>query len=183
MSSSNPGFSNRLRMGFRNKTQPPPSPPPNQLLQQQQQQQPPVQQGPPQMGPPRPPSYPPPYVGPPTGAPHLAQQGRPQSPMPTHGAAPYGPTQIGGIPPQMPNQQMMAPPQPYGQPPGYPMQPPRVPGVGSQQGLMGGMRPPVSEMETNNRSKAQLIVGIDFVSCSLPLPSGGGGDGRKCYET
>jgi len=163
MSSSNPGFSNRLRLGFK-KTQHPPSPPPNQLVQQQQQgQQQPVQQGQPRMGPQRPPSYPPPYAGPPTGAPHLVQQGRAQSPMPPHGGAPYGPTQVGGIPPQMSNQ-MMGPPQPYGQPPGYPMQPQHRTSTGQQSPMGGGMRPSVSEMETNNRSKAQLIVGIDFVS-------------------
>jgi hypothetical protein len=83
--------------------------------------------------------------------------------MPPHGQqmqqAPYGPTQIGGgIPPPMPQQPMG----PYGQqPPQYPIQ--HRASTGSQHGIMG--RPPhVSEMETNNRSKAQLIVGIDFVS-------------------
>jgi hypothetical protein len=82
--------------------------------------------------------------------------------MPPHGQqlqqAPYGPTQIGGgIPPPMPQQPMG----PYGQqPPQYPIQ--HRASTGSQHGIMGGRPPHVSEMETNNRSKAQLIVGIDF---------------------
>ena len=146
MSSPNPGFSNRLRMGFGKKTQRPSSPPPNQLLQQQQQgQQPPIQQGQPQVGSQRPPSYPRPYSEPRLGRPKAPIQG-------------------------MPNQQMMGQPQPYGQPPRYPMQPQHIASTGSQQILMdGAMRPSVSEMETNNRRKAQLIVGMYFVSFFLPL--------------
>lgn len=149
---SGPGFSGRLRMGFgrkQEKQQQTPSPPPVNTVGAPVTQQ-------------RPPSYPPPYAGPAAAAPHL-QQGRPQSPMPPHGQQghlPYGPTQIGGgIPPSMPMGQMG---QPYGQPPGYPPPMQHRASTGSQQGMMG--RPSVSEVEGNNRGKAQLIVGIDFVS-------------------
>lgn len=111
----------------------------------------------------RPNSFPPPYVGPPAQAPHLQQNqqnSRPQSPMPPH--APYGPTQVGGNipPPQIPPQ--MGPPAGYGQPPGYPQQ--HRPQMGHQQ-QQQMVRPGVQEVDGGGRSKAQLIVGIDFVSC------------------
>jgi len=56
----------------------------------------------------------------------------------------------------------MGPPGPYSQPPGYPMQ--HRASTGSQQNMMTSGRPAVSEVEGTNRGKAQLIVGIDFVS-------------------
>jgi len=115
-------------------------------------------------GPPRPPSYPPPYTGPPTANPHLQGPGRPQSPMPPH--PPYGPTNIGGIAPQISSPPMQHSVGPYGQPPGYPMA--HRPNANNTP-MMG--RPQMSEVEGNNRGKAQLIVGIDFVSGSwLELP-------------
>jgi hypothetical protein len=113
----------------------------------------------------RPPSY---TYAPPGGlAPGQQQQGRPHSPLPpinTAGGAPHG----------YPPQQMYQQQQPQG-PPGYP--PPQ-----QQTGQYGGGygAPPAAapapqgpqsyarpggavEVEAAGRSKAQLIVGIDFV--------------------
>jgi hypothetical protein len=111
-------------------------------------------QNPNQLG--RPPSY---SYAPPgqLGAPPPGHAGRSHSPMPP----PINTaTQPAGYPPQ----------QIYGQgPPGYPQpgggygnayQPPGPQGPQSY-GRVGA----ASEMEGAGRSKAQLIVGIDFVSC------------------
>lgn len=119
--------------------------------------------GPPmnQPGVPRPSSYPPPYAPPPQ---HLA--GRATSPMPPPG--PYGPGQIGPIPPQgQPPMGMQGPPpQPYGHPPVYPTgAPPQMGHRDSHPGMHQMQnRPQAAEVEGTNKSKAQLIVGIDFVS-------------------
>lgn len=119
----------------------------------------------------RPPSYPPPYQAPP-GA-HVA--GRPTSPMPPHN--PYGPGQIGGVPPPMGGAPMGAPMGGggYGHPPGYGAPP--IGGhrnSGSSTSMHMGGRPP-AEVEGTNRSKAQLIVGIDFVSGLMDVASVGSG--------
>ena len=82
---------------------------------------------------------------------------------------------VQGYPPQM--QMPGAPPPHQGGPPGYagatgypPPAPPQNPGNAMQQ-----FGRPAAEVEGNSRSKAQLIVGIDFVRscCNLaasPLP-------------
>lgn len=93
------------------------------------------------------------------GAPQHPNQGRPSSPMPpppinTGGGHAYAPQ----------HQQQMYAPQPNA-PPGYPMQnnaygygaPPQH---GAPQGVYGRQ---MAEVEGSQRSKAQLIVGIDFV--------------------
>lgn len=122
----------------------------------------------------RPSSYPPPYQPPPPGAQqqqpqHLQGAGRATSPMPQQ-QGPYGPGQIGSIPASLPPPMNMGGPPPgasYGHPPTY---------AGQQQlshrdshgpGAMGHPtmgRQQAAEVEGTNRSKAQLIVGIDFVS-------------------
>lgn len=102
------------------------------------------------------------------GAPNQ-QHGRPASPLPPIN------TGAPGYPPQQ-QQPMGYPPQ--GGPPGYPPQPPAgqyggygapppnhgaPPGPPAQQ-----YRPPgMAEVAGEGRSKAQLIVGIDFVSSAL----------------
>lgn len=67
---------------------------------------------------------------------------------------------VAGYPPGM---GMQGGPPGYGNPTGYPPAStmPAGPGVFSR---------PAAEVEGNSRSKAQLIVGIDFVSASSPLP-------------
>ncbi|KAI9668632.1 MAG: hypothetical protein M1831_001071 [Alyxoria varia] len=87
---------------------------------------------------------------------HHPQQGRPTSPLPPP-VQPTGqvpPPGGGGYPPQ--GNQMYGQPPPY--PPGNPPAPPQ------QSGSYGPYRPmPPAEMEgARGRSKAQLIVGIDF---------------------
>ena len=124
----------------------------------------------------RPPSY---TYAPPGGLgapPQQQQHGRPTSPLPpiNTGAA--------GYPPQQP-QPMGYPPQ--GGPPGYPPQgPPGGGGGGYGQPGYGGAPPPgghgapstytrpggMAEAPGDGRSKAQLIVGIDFVSLG-PAPA------------
>lgn len=120
----------------------------------------------------RPPSY---TYAPPAGlAPGQQQQGRPNSPLPpiNTGAA--------GYPPQH-GQPMAYPPQ--GGPPGYPPQqqqpyggaPPAQQQYGApppgQQVQQAGYRPGgMAEVAGEGRSKAQLIVGIDFVSSSTLFP-------------
>jgi hypothetical protein len=47
------------------------------------------------------------------------------------------------------------------------MQQPHRASTGSQQNMITGGRPAVSEVEGTNRGKAQLIVGIDFVSIPI----------------
>jgi len=83
---------------------------------------------------------------------------------------PYGPGHIGPIPPQgQPPMGMQGPPPaPYGgHPPVYPTGAP--PQMGGHRDSHPGMhqmqnRPQAAEVEGTNKSKAQLIVGIDFVS-------------------
>jgi hypothetical protein len=98
------------------------------------------------------------------------QHGRPASPLP-----PINTGAPGGYPPQ---QQPMGYPPQQGGPPGYPSQPPPGQYGGGQQygapppnhGAPPGppaqqYRPPgMAEVAGEGRSKAQLIVGIDFVS-------------------
>lgn len=117
----------------------------------------------------RPPSYPPPYQPPPQGPqqqPHLQGVGRATSPMPQQG--PYGPGQIGSIPPSLPPPMNMAPPgSSYGHPPTYGGQPQGNHRDSHGPTAMGHPtmgRPQAAEVEGGGRSKAQLIVGIDFVS-------------------
>lgn len=100
------------------------------------------------------------------GAPNQ-QHGRPASPLP-----PINTGAPGGYPPQQP---MGYPPQ--GGPPGYPPQPPAgqypgqaygapPPNQGAPMGAPAQYRPGgmAAEVPGEGRSKAQLIVGIDFVS-------------------
>ena len=112
----------------------------------------------------RPSSYPysprNPSLGPPQPPP---QQGRPASPLPppiqTPGQVP--PPAGTGYPPQ--GHQMYG--QPHGQPPPYPQGPPPPP-PSSQQGGGGygySYGRGGAELDGGGRSKAQLIVGIDFV--------------------
>lgn len=115
----------------------------------------------------RPPSY---TYAPPggLGAPNQ-QHGRPTSPLPPIN------TGAPGYPPQQ--QQMGYPPQ---GPPGYPPQPPQG-GYGGGYGAPPAAapaaphapasynRPNMAEVAGEGRSKAQLIVGIDFVSTGLRL--------------
>lgn len=126
-----------------------------------------------QQGPgPRPPSYTP--AGYPPGA---APVGR-QSPMAQQGPARTPPTQmvggpppihtgapIGGYPPQGP---MGGPPPGPGGPLGYAGAPGYPPTAPQPQGGMpvAPYSRSAAEVEGNSRSKAQLIVGIDFVSTS-----------------
>lgn len=83
-------------------------------------------------------------------------------------AGPYGPGQIGPMPSQLqqPPMNMQGPPPGSYIPPNYPPGPPmnqRDSHVGMQG--MSNNRPHAAEVEGTNKSKAQLIVGIDFVSC------------------
>ena len=120
----------------------------------------------------RPPSYT--YAPPGGGLAPGQQHGRPNSPLP--------PINTGGQPGYPPQQQQMGYPPQQGGPPGYPPQ--------QQQQQYGGAPPPgqygapppaahqpppqqqytrpgaVAEVAGEGRSKAQLIVGIDFVSVS-----------------
>jgi hypothetical protein len=103
------------------------------------------------------------------GAPNNAQHGRPASPLP-----PINTGAPGGYPPQQ-QQPMGYPPQ--GGPPGYPPQPPAgyggygapPPNPGAPMGAPAQQyRPPgMAEVAGEGRSKAQLIVGIDFVSAIM----------------
>ena len=97
------------------------------------------------------------------------QHGRPTSPLPPiNTGAPYPPQQ----------QQMGYPPQ--GGPPGYPPQQPPQAGYGQYGGppppaappaaphaAQQYQRPNMAEVAGEGRSKAQLIVGIDFVSANI----------------
>ena len=108
----------------------------------------------------RPPSY---TYAPPGGlAPGQQQQGRPNSPLPpiNTGAAGYPPQhgQPMGYPPQGPPG--YPPQQPYGQPPQQ--QQYNAPVNPNQQQYNPAAR--MAEVAGEGRSKAQLIVGIDFVS-------------------
>ena len=108
----------------------------------------------------RPPSYQYANQGNNLGAPH-PNQGRPTSPMPpppinTGGGHAYAPQHQQ----HMYGQQQQAP-----APPGYPMQQQQQQAYGygaPQNNALYGRS--LAEVEGNNRSKAQLIVGIDFVS-------------------
>jgi hypothetical protein len=103
------------------------------------------------------------------GAPN-PQHGRPASPLP-----PINTGAPGGYPQQQ--QPMGYPPQ--GGPPGYPSQPPGgqygqaygapPPNPGAPMGPPAQYRPPgmAAEVPGEGRSKAQLIVGIDFVSIAM----------------
>lgn len=110
----------------------------------------------------RPPSYtyaPPGQLGapPPSQQQQQQQHGRPTSPLPPIN------TQGHGYPPQAPLYQQPAPPgypaqqQPYG---GYGVPNPPQPQPAATQQYQ---RPGAVEVDGVNRSKAQLIVGIDFV--------------------
>lgn len=67
---------------------------------------------------------------------------------------------MGQMPPGMPQ----GGPPGFGQPTGYPPGPPPAGGPIAQQFQQGN---PAAEVEGASRSKAQLIVGIDFVSSPL----------------
>lgn len=128
----------------------------------------------------RPPSYTANYqTGPPPPV------GR-QSPLTGQGPARTPPTQMAGGPPPIntgapvagypPSQIPMGGPPPVpggppgygGQPAGYP--PPALPPQGNMPGAPYA-RNAAAEVEGNSRSKAQLIVGIDFVRPTpAPLP-------------
>jgi hypothetical protein len=111
----------------------------------------------------RPPSYQYANQGNNLGAPH-PNQGRPTSPMPpppinTGGGHAYAPQHQQHMYGQHQQQQQQQAPAP----PGYPMQQQQQAyGYGAPQAnpLYGRS---LAEVEGNNRSKAQLIVGIDFV--------------------
>lgn len=97
--------------------------------------------------------------------------------MPQQG--PYGPGQIGSIPPSLPPPMNMGGPPPgasYGHPPTYGGQPQLSHRDSHGPGAMGHPmgRQQAAEVEGTNRSKAQLIVGIDFVSTLLCLLYCGG---------
>jgi len=100
--------------------------------------------------------------------------GRPTSPMPPPPINTQNP--YGHLPPHAP--QHMYGQQPVSGPPGYPMQAPpqqqQYGGYVPQQSMVGGQysynRGYASEANTQ-RSKAQLIVGIDFVSRLFPAPA------------
>jgi hypothetical protein len=123
-------------------------------------------QGNPNLG--RPPSYT--YSANAGLSPGQQQHGRPTSPLPPiNTGAPYPPQQ----------QQMGYPP--AGGPPGYPPQAPPQAGYGQYGGppppapppaaphaAQQYQRPNVAEVGGEGRSKAQLIVGIDFVSATFP---------------
>lgn len=85
------------------------------------------------------------------GGPPPINTGAPVPGYPPHGQVPGGPPPMGG-PAGYP---------PAGYPPGPPQQPPPG-GFGAQQQYRRPGDP--AEVEGNSRSKAQLIVGIDFVS-------------------
>lgn len=126
----------------------------------------------------RPPSYTANYPpGPPQqGHPPPPPVGR-QSPLTQPGPTRTPPTQMVGGPPPIntgapvagyppPNLPMGAPP-PNPGPPGYGGQPAGYPPPAPSNNNMGGgpyTRNAAAEVEGNSRSKAQLIVGIDFVS-------------------
>jgi hypothetical protein len=125
----------------------------------------------------RPPSYTNQYAPAPTAA------GRTQSPMAGNprtppsqmmgGPPPINTGAVGGYPPGHPGAQMGQPAPPQGGPPGYgPPQygaPPPPPG-GSIAAQQYANRNAV-EVEGAGRSKAQLIVGIDFVSIMIMMMS------------
>jgi hypothetical protein len=111
----------------------------------------------------RPPSY---TYAPPGGLqPGQQQQGRPNSPLPPINTANPGyPPQHGqpmGYPPQQ-GPPGYPPQQPYGQPPPGQQQPYPAPVAPNQQMAYNQQR--MAEVAGEGRSKAQLIVGIDFVS-------------------
>ncbi len=133
----------------------------------------------------RPPSY---SANFPSGAPPQALVGR-TSPLATNpGATRTPPSQMvggpppintgapgTGYPPPVQQQQQQGPPPPMGGPPGYgggaPGYPPAgapvqggPPGMGQQYQRPAPTGGNAAEVEGNSRSKAQLIVGIDFVS-------------------
>lgn len=83
-------------------------------------------------------------------------------PINTGAPAGYPPNMnpMGQMPPGMPQ----GGPPGFGQPTGYPPGPPPAGGPIAQQFQQGN---PAAEVEGASRSKAQLIVGIDFVSSPL----------------
>jgi hypothetical protein len=118
----------------------------------------------------RPPSYQYANQGNNLGAQQQPNQGRPTSPMPpppinTGGGHAYAPQ----------HQQHMYGQQQAPAPPGYPMQQQQQQqqhayGYGApQQGANPLYGRSLAEVEGNNRSKAQLIVGIDFVRTNLRI--------------
>lgn len=124
----------------------------------------------PPMNPQNPLGRPPSYTYAPPGGGNLGAppgHGRPTSPMPP---PPINTGAAGGQ--YAPQQQMYGHPPPAAGPPGYPPQPPAgqyPPGGGygapAPQGPQSYQRPGAVEVEGAGRSKAQLIVGIDFVGC------------------
>lgn len=116
----------------------------------------------------RPPSY---TYAPPGSLAPGQQHGRPNSPLPPIN------TTTPGYPPQQ-QQQMGYPPQ--AGPPGYPPQQQQPQGYGGGYGAQPPAppaaphapasynRPNMAEVAGEGRSKAQLIVGIDFVSPAAP---------------
>lgn len=120
-------------------------------------------QGQPQLGRTSPFAQPGPNRTPPTqmvGGPPPINTGAPVPGYPPHGQPPAGPPPMGG------------PPGYAGAPAGYPPPPPQQPPqpAGGGFGLQQQYRRPgdPAEVEGNSRSKAQLIVGIDFVSDRRP---------------
>lgn len=120
-------------------------------------------------------SYPPPAQGQPMGrtSPMTGQNRTPPSQM-TGGPPPINTGAPTGYPPNMNPMGQMPPGMPqggppgFGQPTGYPPGPPPAGGPIAQQFQQGN---PAAEVEGASRSKAQLIVGIDFVSSPLRFPS------------
>ena len=111
----------------------------------------------------RPPSY---TYAPPNGLAPAQQHGRPASPLPpinTGAPAGYPPQQMGGYPPQGPPGYPPQPPQAGGYGGGYGAPPP-APAPAAPHAQAAYNRPGVAEVAGEGRSKAQLIVGIDFVS-------------------
>lgn len=118
----------------------------------------------------RPPSYQYANQGGTLGAPGHPSQGRPSSPMPpppinTGAGHAYAPQH---------QQQLYTQPAPPGYPMGQPPQGHQPYGYGPQavQGPHSYNRGPAEVQGDNSRSKAQLIVGIDFVSRLPPAPWG-----------
>lgn len=122
-------------------------------------------------------SYPQAPQGQPMGrtSPMTGQNRTPPSQM-TGGPPPINTGAPTGYPPNMNPMGQMPPGMPqggppgFGQPTGYPPGPPPAGGPIAQQFQQQGN--PAAEVEGSSRSKAQLIVGIDFVSTSpLRFPS------------
>lgn len=97
----------------------------------------------------------------PLGRPPSYSLGRPTSPLPP------GQQQLAHHHPASINTNMQytntpPPAQPMGAPPGYGMQPPAPHGIAPGMPQQYGLRNPAVEVEGAGRSKAQLIVGVDF---------------------